>query len=592
LTPTPSNLSLNTASAIGIAASPGWAIATAYVLNPQVPTAAYYPVDIEQIPHEQAQLTAAFTAVREELLALAAPLKPLAEQGLAHQAVYALLEMQLVMLDDPALYDATLAYIASEHVNGAWALSQQTQRLAASFESMSDTYFRERALDVRQLGQRLLSHVLTPHANGWTYAGLPQALQGTGDIAAPPTILVAQDVPPAYFAQWYAPSAHTQTHSVQMQNAFTGLITELGGYSSHTAIMARSHGIPAVLGIAHALDRIQTGDLIAFNGSTGELWIKPTHVQLVKIYAAQAQWDAQQALAAQNIAQAAITQCGKTITVLGNIEQPSDMPSIISAHLDGVGLFRTEFLFMGKTVLPSEAEQTAAYSAVMKALNGKPAIIRTLDVGADKLLNTAHARESAESPNPALGLRAIRYSLAHPELFLVQLRALLQAAQLGLVKILLPMIANADELQQCRAYLDQAQAQLQAQGVAYGVVELGVMIEIPAAAIAIDTLLPYVDFCSVGTNDLIQYALAIDRTDATVAHLYNPAHPAIAYLLSHVFKACDAAGKPVSVCGEMAGDVRYTHTLLDLGLRTFSLNVNQAAAVKTVIRQWHEPRMH
>ncbi len=588
-TPPANNVS-NIASALGIAASPGWAIATAYVLNPQVPTAAYYPVDADWVVHEQAQITAAFATVRDELLLLAAPLKPLAQQGLAHQEVYALLEMQALMLDDPALYDATLAYIASERVNAAWALSQQTQRLAASFESMSDAYFRERALDVRQLGQRLLSCLLTPHHNHWAYIGLPQPVSQQSDGAAPPTILVAQDVPPAYFAQWYAPNAQAaHLPEAQTPHAFSGLITELGGYSSHTAIMARSHGIPAVLGVVQALDRIQTGDLIAINGATGELWIKPTPAQLAQLYAAQSHWNAQTALDLQHVAQAAVTQCGQTITVLGNIEQPSDMPSVMAAHLDGVGLFRTEFLFMGKDVLPTEAEQTAAYTAVMQALNGKPATIRTLDVGADKLLNASHAREAADAPNPALGLRAVRYSLAHPELFLTQLRALLQAARFGLIKILLPMIASVDELKQCRDYLNQATQQLTQAGIAYGAVELGVMVEIPAAAISIDTLLPYMDFCSVGTNDLIQYTLAIDRTDASVAHLYNPTHPAITSLLSHVFKRCHAAGKPVSVCGEMAGDVRYTHALLDLGLRVFSLNANQAAAVKTAIRQWHSP---
>lgn len=558
----------NISNITGIAASNGWAIATAQVLNPYVPTAVYYCVEPSQIKHEQTLLTGAFKSVHHELSVLSEPLKNLVAQGLAHEEVYTLLEVQSLMLDDPALYDATLAYIAETEVNAAWALSQQIQYLAAEFEKLLDDYFKERALDIRQLGQRLLSHLLTPQRSTWNYTLSLYASDA-------PIILVAQDLPPAYFAQW-------QPHSL------AGLVTELGGYSSHTAIMARSHSIPAVLGVSGGLKLIKTGDLLALNGHTGELWINPDAVQLSILRAAQVIWTESQISANNEVSQAAITQCGKKITVLGNIEQPSDITAVLAAHLEGVGLFRTEFLFMGRDHLPSEAEQTAAYTKVIYALKGKPAVLRTLDVGADKLLNAMQS--SNDSPNPALGLRAIRYCLANPELFLTQLRALLRAAHNtipGTLKILLPMIASLDELQCCRSYLLEAEQQLCTENIAYGTVELGIMIEIPAAAIAIECLLPYIDFCSVGTNDLIQYTLAIDRNDAAVSHLYNPVHPAIIQLLRHVFNACKTAKKPVSVCGEMAGDVRYTSTLLELGLRTFSLHPNQAPAVKAAIRQWH-----
>ncbi len=552
----------------GIAASSGWAIATAQVLNPYLPTAVYYCVESSQIKHEQTLLIGAFKSVRHELNLLSEPLKNLVIQGLAHEEVYTLLEVQSLMLDDPALYDSTLEYIAQKKVNAAWALSQQIQYLAAEFEKLLDDYFKERALDIRQLGQRLLSHLLTPQRSTWNYTlSLP--------VTDTPIILVAQDLPPAYFAQW-------QPHRL------AGLVTELGGYSSHTAIMARSHSIPAVLGVSGGLKLIKTGDLLALNGHTGELWINPDTVQLSVLRAAHHIWTESQLTANKDAPQAAITQCGKTITVLGNIEQPSDITAVLAAQLEGVGLFRTEFLFMGRDHLPSEAEQTAAYTQVIYALKGKSAIIRTLDVGADKLLNTMQL--SNNSPNPALGLRAIRYCLANPELFLTQLRALLRSAHNtmpGTLKILLPMIASLNELQRCRSYLLEAEQQLCTENIAYGIVELGIMIEIPAAAIAIDYFLPYIDFCSVGTNDLIQYTLAIDRNDAAVSHLYNPVHPAIIQLLRYVFDACNTAKKSVSVCGEMAGDIRYTSILLDLGLRTFSLHPNQASAVKAAIRQWY-----
>jgi phosphoenolpyruvate-protein phosphotransferase (PTS system enzyme I) len=545
-----------TATAIqGIAASAGWAIATAHVLSPHALTVAHHHIAASDIAAEQNQLRAAFAAAQAELERLA--------HDSQHKELHALLEVHRLMLSDPVLFEAALDYIAAEQVNAAWALSEQVQQLTANFEAMDDVYLSERALDVRQVGQRVLAFLL-----GDTRTTLPQATDK-------PIVLVAQDLAPADFAQW-------------QHVALVGLITELGGQASHTAIMARAHGIPAVLGITQAAQRINDGDLIALNGSTGQLWVNPDAAQLTDLIAAQTAWSAQQAFAQSQVMQPAITVCGQAVSVYANIEHPDDMPHVIAAGLDGVGLFRSEFLFMGRDALPTEDEQTAAYSAVVAALGGKPATIRTLDVGADKILNTQHAQQMAASPNPALGLRAVRYCLAHPELFVTQLRALLRAAAHGPVKVLLPMIASADEVLQCKHWLTVAANELKIANIPQGTVKLGVMIEIPAAAIAIDTLLPHIDFCSVGTNDLIQYTLAIDRTDAQVAALYNPAHPAITALLRQVFTACAAAGKPVSVCGEMAGDPVHTHALLSMGLRQLSVNPSQAAAVKAAVRAWRQ----
>ncbi len=544
----------------GIGASPGWAIASAHVLSAHALTVAHHHITAQAVLAEQSKLTAAFEAVHAELDVLSSDTR--------HKELHALLEVHRQMLGDPVLYDAALDYIAAQLVNAAWALSEQVQQLVLTFEAMDDAYLSERALDVRQVGQRVLRHL----------AGV-DASNAPAISSDKPIVLVSQDLAPADFVQW-------------QHVALAGLVTELGGQSSHTAIMARAHGIPAVLGIPQAAERIMDGDLIALNGSTGELWVNPSAEQLRVLLSEQAAWNAQQALATAQVRQPAVTACGQTVLVMGNIEHPQDMPHVLAAGLDGVGLFRSEFLFMGRGALPSEDEQTAAYTAVVQALDGKPATIRTLDVGADKMLNVQksaeHAHDSAISPNPALGLRAVRYCLAHPELFLTQLRAILRAAAHGPVNLLIPMIASASEVHDCQRLLSQAQASLQAQGIAHGAVKLGVMVEIPAAAIAIHTLLPHIDFCSVGTNDLIQYTLAIDRTDALVAALYDPVHPAVTALLSQVFTACAAAGKPVSVCGEMAGDARYTHHLLNLGLRQFSLNPSQAAAVKAAVRTWFQ----
>ncbi len=545
-----------TAQFQGIAASPGWAIASAHVLSAHALTVAHHHIAPGAVDGEQTKLKNAFEAVHAELDMLSSDTR--------HKELHALLEVHRQMLSDPVLFDAALSYIATQQVNAAWALSEQVQQLVLVFESMDDAYLAERALDVNQVGQRILSHL-----NG------VETVKPNPANTDKPIVLVAQDLAPADFAQW-------------QHVALAGLVTELGGQSSHTAIMARAHGIPAVLGIARATETMMDGDLIALNGSTGELWINPSSEQLNRLMSEQTAWNVQQALALAQVQHAAVTRCGQTVTVLGNIEHPEDMPHVLAAGLDGVGLFRSEFLFMGQAQLPSEDAQTRAYTAVVHALNGKPATLRTLDVGADKLLNAAHAQDSVASPNPALGLRAVRYCLAHPDVFLTQLRAILRAAAHGPVNMLLPMIASVSEVQACQRLLSQAQASLQAEGITQGAVKLGVMIEIPAAAIAINTLLPHIDFCSIGTNDLIQYTLAIDRTDAAVAALYDPVHPAVTALLSQVLSACAEAGKPVSVCGEMAGDARYTHHLLQLGLRQFSLNPSQAAAVKAQIRQWSQ----
>ena len=560
----------NAANYIGIAASPGWAIARAHVLTSHALTVTHHHVAPTDVSAEQARLQLAFEAAHNELNQLQLGTKLHNTQP----ELAAVLEVHRLMLADPVLYDAALDYIASHQANAAWALSEQVQVLAQSFERMENPYFRERALDVHQVGQRVLQHLLLENVGSVNHALDTHT----------PIVLVAQDLAPAEFAQW-------------QHVALAGIVTAVGGVSSHTAIVARAHGLPAVLGVAGAADVIADGALVAMNGATGELWVNPNAEQLAQLQQQHDAWHSENKRQTAQVLLPATTACGTAVQVYANIETPADMPAVLAAGLDGVGLMRSEFLFMGRNILgrdigfntlPSEDEQTAAYSAVVQALAGKPATIRTLDVGADKVLNPAHAQDIATQQNPALGLRAVRYCLANPELFLTQLRALLRAAAHGPVAILLPMISSAAEVLACRAHLTTAREQLQRSGTPHGAmdaVSLGVMIEIPAAAIAIDTLLPHIDFCSVGTNDLIQYTLAIDRNDPAVAALYDPRHPAVLQLLSYVFERCAAAGKHVTVCGEMAGDATLTAELLNLGLRRFSVNPSQSAAVKAAIRQ-------
>ena len=544
----------------GLAASAGWAIGTAHVLDAHALVVPHLLISPDQVAAEQGRLRAAIAATLAELGALRASL--VREK---HTEISAFIEVHELMLHDPVLVDETLAYIAQHQVNAAWALSEQVQTLAATFTAMDDAYLRERAFDVQQVGERVLAHILV---DGDVTVSVQEPILPRDDL-----ILVCRDLAPADFVQW---------QSARLR----GLVTEVGGVSSHTAIVARAQGLPAVLAVAQATQRVRDGDTLVLDGASGQVWVNPMPAVLAALQVRLQAWQGVQAAAQLALALPAVTACGTVVSIVGNIEGPQDMPAVAQAHLDGVGLMRSEFLFMGRDALPSEDEQYAAYRAVVDALAGKPATIRTLDVGADKLLNAAHSSAVMASPNPALGLRAVRYSLAHPKAFLSQLRALLRAAHHGPVRILLPMVATVAELQACATLIAQAKSQLSACGALFGSAQLGMMVEIPATAVAIDDFLPHVDFCSIGTNDLIQYTLAIDRTDAQVAYLYDPEHPALTRLIRQVIQACDTAGKHVSVCGEMAGDAAMTHHLLALGLRSFSLNAGQAAAVKAAVRSW------
>ena len=363
------------------------------------------------------------------------------------------------------------------------------------------------------------------------------------------------------------------------QSLFAGFATDVGGKTSHTAIVARSLDIPAVVGARSASHLVRQDDWVIIDGDAGVMIVDPSPIILAEYGFKQRQAELERGRLSRLRHTPAVTLDGQKVELLANIEMPDDAPGAVRAGAVGVGLFRSEFLFMGrKGDLPGEEEQYQAYKRAVEGMEGLPVTIRTVDVGADKPLDDS-VRDAAHL-NPALGLRAIRWSLADPAMFLTQLRAILRAAAHGQVNLLIPMLAHASEIRQTVSLIDFARAELDNRGTAHGPVKLGAMIEIPAAALILHTFLKYFDFLSIGTNDLIQYTLAIDRADESVAHLYDPLHPAVLRLVAATISACNAQGKGVSVCGEMAGDVTLTRLLLGLGLRSFSMHPAQILAVK------------
>jgi len=541
----------------GQAVSRGVAIGRAVLVASSRLDVAHYFISPDQTGAEVARLRHARDAVADEIRRLQHGLTH--DEMEAHAELAALLEVHLMLLQDEHLHEGVKHWVVERHYNAEWALTAQLELVAKQFDGMEDPYLRERKADLEQLVERML-RVLQGVAS-------PVASPAPGGDGKPadPLVLVAHDLAPADMLQF-------------KQSIFAGFVTDVGGKTSHTAIVARSLDIPAVVGARHASQLVQQDDWVIVDGDAGVLIVNPTPMVLAEYGFKQRQGVIERERLARIKNTPAVTLDGERIELLANIEQPEDTLPALSVGAVGVGLFRTEFLFMGRGgKLPDEEEQYDAYRRAVEGMHGLPVTIRTVDVGADKPLDH-HRRD--EHLNPALGLRAIRWSLAEPAMFLTQLRALLRAAAHGKVSILIPMLAHLSEARAVRTMLDKAREQLDRRGVVYGPVRLGAMIEVPAAALAARLFLRHFDFLSIGTNDLIQYALAIDRVDESVAHLYDPLHPAVLRLVADTIAACREAGKPVSVCGEMAGDVTMTRLLLGLGLRTFSMHPTQILAVK------------
>ena len=557
----------------GLPVSRGVAIGRAVLVASSRVDVAHYFITPDRIESEIGRLRDARDAVASELSTLQRDLPAEAPAELS-----ALLDVHLMLLHDDSLTGATKHWIEERHYNAEWALSAQLEVLARQFDDMEDEYLRERKADLEQVVERLLRAM----ARGGASVFAPAPGVRPRDFAGEdPLVMVANDIAPADMLQF-------------KRSVFTGFITDVGGKTSHTAIVARSMDIPAVVGAREASRIIRQDDWVVIDGDAGIVIVDPSPIVLEEYRFRQRQSDLSRERLSRLRHTPAMTLDGERVELLANIEMPSDAAAALAAGAVGVGLFRSEFLFMNRGGdLPGEDEQFEAYRAAVEAMNGLPVTIRTVDIGADKPLDRMSANElrHEHALNPALGLRAIRWSLSEPGMFRQQLRAILRASAYGKVKILIPMVAHMSEVRLIFEALTRAQQQLTDAGKAFTKVEVGAMIEVPAAALALTSFLRHFDFVSVGTNDLIQYTLAIDRADESVAHLYDPWHPAVLRLLAQTIEQAVAAGKGVSVCGEMAGDPSFTELLLGMGLRSFSMHPSQVASIKqhvlrTDARRW------
>ncbi|GAB4042152.1 MAG: phosphoenolpyruvate--protein phosphotransferase [Rubrivivax sp.] len=547
----------------GMPVSRGVAIGRAVLVASSRVDVAHYYVAADRTGHEIQRLRDARDAVAAEIGALQRDLP--AE---APAEISALLDVHLMLLHDEALTGATKHWIVERHYNAEWALSAQLEVLARQFDEMDDPYLRERKADLEQVVERLLRHLAHDSDRA---APPPIPVPGAPDFAGEePLVLVANDVAPADMLHF-------------KKSVFTGFVTDVGGRTSHTAIVARSLDIPAVVGAREASRLIRQDDMVVIDGDAGVVIVNPSEIVLEEYRFRQRQSELERARLNRLRHTPAVTLDGEAIELLANIELPDDAQAAVASGAVGVGLFRSEFLFMNRAGdLPGEEEQYEAYRAAVQAMGGLPVTIRTVDIGADKPLDrmSVHELRHEHALNPALGLRAIRWSLSEPSMFRQQLRALLRAAAHGKVRILVPMVAHLSEIRATLDALARARAQLDEAGRAYGPVEIGAMIEVPAAALMIDVFLRHFDFVSIGTNDLIQYTLAIDRADEEVSHLYDPWHPAVLQLIHRTIDRANALGKSVGVCGEMAGDPAFTDLLLAMGLRSFSMHPSRVPAVK------------
>jgi phosphoenolpyruvate-protein phosphotransferase (PTS system enzyme I) len=548
----------------------GIAIARAQILHAGSADWPRFHIEAGDCAHQVLRLKQALKQVHKELSSLAQQLP-----ADAPPEARALLDVHAMMLEDVTLCEGAYERIEKDFLNAEWALGAQASDLAEQFEALEDAYLRERARDVRQVAQRVL-RALVAQSKGQTSL-LPVARSGSDDD---PFVVVAEDLAPA--------------DMLHLRHA-SAFVVGLGGVNSHTAILARSLNRPAVVGVGHAIEEIQDDDWLIVDGDSGVIIVNPDEATLAQYRRRQTKDHKKRKALRSLIGVDAVTTDGVTIDMLCNIELPEEAQQAMDVGASGVGLFRSEFLFLNREALPDEQEQFEAYRDALVAMQGRPVTIRTLDVGADKALPGQHRNPNTgqEAANPSLGQRAIRYCLAQPVLFLTQLRALLRASAFGPLRILLPMVAHPHEVTATREYLALARSQLAQAGHAMAEnVELGAMIEVPAAAIAADWFARELDFLSIGTNDLVQYTLAIDRDDPSVAALYDPWHPAVLQLIDQTLAAGRRHGKTVTLCGEMAGHTDFTEVLLGMGLTSFSVNASALLRIKEKLMQLDTTKAH
>ncbi|MFE3573516.1 phosphoenolpyruvate--protein phosphotransferase [Lysinibacillus sp. NPDC059133] len=533
----------------GIAASDGIAIAKAYCLVQ--PDLSFAKTTIQDIDAEQQRLVAALEKTAEELAAI---------QQLTHEKLgaeeAAIFGAHLLVVKDPELIGPIKQKIAEEAVNAEYALNEVSTMFVSIFEGMDDDYMSERAADIKDVSNRVLAHLLGVH--------IPNPSNINEQV-----IVVATDLTPSETAQLD-------------RNFVLGFTTDIGGRTSHSAIMARSLEIPAVVGTGTAVESIQDGDLLIVDGLTGDVLVNPTE-DVVATYRKKAEdFTAQQAEWAILLNEKTISKDGVQVELAANIGSPNDLDGVLRHGGEGIGLYRTEFLYMGRDNLPSEEEQFTAYKTVLEGMEGKAVVIRTLDIGGDKNLPYLPLQEEM---NPFLGHRAIRLCLEYQDIFRTQLRALLRASNYGNLKIMFPMIATLQEFRDAKAILLEEKENLLAKGVAVsGQIEIGIMVEIPSTAVMADIFAKEVDFFSIGTNDLIQYTMAADRMNEKVSYLYQPYNPAILRLIKMVIDAAHKEKKWAGMCGEMAGDEYAVPLLLGLGLDEFSMSATSILKTRSLIK--------
>ena len=544
----------------GIAVSKGIAIGKAVLISRAALEVSHYLVEVGKEEAEVQKLLDAFEQVRLELTQL--------RQGLpkdAPQEMAAFLDVHGMILADPALAEKPMKLIRTQRLNAAWALTTELNDLLEQFADIEDAYLKERANDIRQVAERVIKALNAQKKDPLHDADFLPA----SDIGVE-SIIVAHDIAPHDMLRF-------------KEHAFTGFVTDLGGKTSHTAIVARSMEIPAVVGVRHASEMIRHGDWLVLDGEHGVVVVAPDEQLLAEYRKLQAQ-ALKEARKLKQLKHAKTETADRVqIELFANIELPEDAIQAVKLGAVGVGLFRSEFLFMDrKQALPDEEQQYQEYRRVVDLMHGLPVNIRTIDVGADKALGGGG--DISQTGTSPLGLRAIRWSLTEPEIFLTQLRAILRASAHGQARIMIPMLAHAKEIDETFRLIEKAKQQLHQRGKAFNPnIQVGAMIEIPAAALMLPLFINRFDFLSIGTNDLIQYTLAIDRADHAVAHLYDPLHPAILNLLSSIIDQAKRADVPVAVCGEMAGDPALTKLLLALGLTDFSMHFSQLLLVKREI---------
>jgi phosphotransferase system enzyme I (PtsI) len=535
----------------GIGVSGGIAIGRAQLVSHATLEVAHYTIPASKVADEIARFETAINEVQLELEALHGAMTSDDLPG----EFGAFLDVHWMILNDPVLAEVPKKIIAEQRCNAEWALTQQMNVLVEQFEEIEDPYLRERRHDVVQVVERVLKRLM----------GKPGALPAAA--AEEQTILVAHDLSPADVIQFKS-------------HRYGAFLTDLGGVTSHTAIVARSLNVPAVVATHNARSLIRDGEMLIVDGHNNVVIVNPDRAVLSEFRLKQSELELTRQKLKRLRTKPANTLDGVGIELYANIELPEDLAHAVDAGASGVGLFRSEFLFLNRPGLPTEDEQFEAYRRVAEGMEGKPVVIRTFDLGADK------AKEGLEglarvAPNPALGLRAVRFCLAEPRLFHTQLRAILRASHYGNVRILIPMLVSVGEIEQTQAAIAQAKESLREQGIPFNPhIKVGGMIEIPAAVLAIGAFLARLDFLSIGTNDLIQYTLAVDRADEAVSHLYDPLHPAVLRLIAQAIAAAKKANVPIAVCGEMAGDVRFTRVLLGMGLREFSMHPAHILSVK------------